>query len=79
MVARRSATGRRPAAEGCRDDLVARRFWFLQVKPLCDQIDRNKVFGGRRQVTDSSPTGWRLIADQLQQLQTIPTQFLVPD
>ena len=64
-------------AEGCRDDLVARRFWLLQVKPLCDQIDRRKVFGGRRQVADWSPIGWRLIADQLQWLQTIPTQFLV--
>ena len=79
MVARRSATGLRPVAEGCRDDLVARRFWLLQVKPLCDQIDRRKVFGGRRQVADRSPTGWRLIADQLQRLQTIPTQFLVTD
>ena len=79
VVARRSATGCRPVAEGCRDDLVARRFWLLQVKPLCDQIDRRKVFVGRRQVTDRSPTGWRLIADQLQRLQTIPTQFLVAD
>ena len=51
----------------------------LQVKPLCDQIDRRKVFGRRRQVADRSPTGWRLIADQLQRLQTIPTQFLVAD
>ena len=66
-----------PVTEGCRDDLVARRFWLLQVKPLCDQIDRRKVFAGRRQVADRSPTGWRLIADQLQRLQTIPTQFLV--
>ena len=61
MFARRSATGRRPVAEGCRDDLVARRFRLLQVKPLCDQIDCRKVFGGRRQVADRSPTGWRLI------------------
>ena len=75
MVARRSATGRRLVAEGCRDDLVARRFWLLQVKPLCDQIDRRKVLV----VADRSPTGWRLIADQLQRLQTIPTQFLVAD
>ena len=30
-------------------------------------------------VADRSPTGWRLIADQLQRLQTIPTQFLVAD
>ena len=43
---------------GCRDDLVARRFWFLQVKPLCDQIDRSKVFWW-------SPTGCRQIADWL--------------
>ena len=71
--------GRRPVAEGCRDDLVARRFWLLQVKPLCDQIDRRKVFGGRRQVADWSPTGWGLIADQLQRLQTRSTQFLVAD
>ena len=73
------ARSRRPLAEGCRDDLVARRFWLMQVKPLCDQIDRRKVFGGRRQVADRSPTGWRLIADQLQRLQTIPTQLLVAD
>ena len=79
MVARRSATGRRPVAEGCRDDLVAKRFWLLQVKPLRDQIDHRKVFGGRRQVADTTPTGWRMIADQLQRLQTIPTQFLVAD
>ena len=79
VVARRSATGRRPVGDGCRDDLVARRFWLLQVKPLCDQIDRRKVFGGRRQVADRSPTGWQLIADQLQRLQTTPTQFLVAD
>ena len=71
--------GRRPVADGCRDDLVTRRFWLLRVKPLCDQIDRRKVFGGRRQVAYKSPTGGRLIADQLQQLQTIPTQFLVTD
>ena len=79
VVARRSATGRRPVADGCRDDLVVRRFWLLQVKPLCDQIDRRKVFGGRRQVADRSPSGWQLIADQLQRLQTIPTQFSVAD
>ena len=79
VVTRTSATGRRPVAGGCRDDLVARRFWLLQVKPLCDQIDRRKVFVGRRQVADRSPTGWRLTADQLQRLQTIPTQFLVAD
>ena len=30
-------------------------------------------------VADRLPTGWRLIADQLQRLQTIPTQFLVAD
>ena len=30
-------------------------------------------------VADRSPTGWRLIADQSQRLQTIPTQFLVAD
>ena len=72
----RSATGRRPVADSCRDDLVARRFWLLQVKPFCNQIDRRKVFGGHRQVADRSPTGWRLIAEQLQ---TIPTQFLVAD
>ena len=64
---------------GCRDDLVAMRFWLLQVKLLCDQIDRRKVFGGRQQVADWSPTGGRLIADQLQRLQTIPTRFLVAD
>ena len=52
---------------------------LLQVKPLCDQIDPRTVFGGRRQVADWSPTGWRLIAYQLQRLQTIPTQFLVAD
>ena len=56
VVARRLATGRRPVTEGCRDDLVARRFWLLQVKPLCDQIDRREVFVGRRQVADWSPT-----------------------
>ena len=78
-VAKMSAIGRRPVADGCRDDLVARRFWLLQVKPLCDQIERRKVFGGRRQVANRSPTGWRLIAEQLQRLQTIPTQFLVAD
>ena len=71
--------GGRPVAEGCRDDLVARRFWLLQVKNLCDQIDRRKAFGGRRQVADWSPTGRWLIADRLQRLQTIPTQFLVAD
>ena len=62
MVARRSATGRRPVADGCRDDLVARRFWLLQVKPLCDQIDRRKVFGGRRLVADWLVTHRRLVA-----------------
>ena len=30
-------------------------------------------------VADRLPTGWRLTADQLQRLQTIPTQFLVAD
>ena len=30
-------------------------------------------------VADRSPTGWQLIADQLQRLQTIPTQYLVAD
>ena len=30
-------------------------------------------------VADRSPTGWRLIVDQLQRLQTIPTQFSVAD
>ena len=75
-VARWLQGGRRPVADGYRDDLVARRFWLLQVKPRCDQIDRRKVFGGRRQVADWSPTGWLLIADQLQ---TIPTQILVAD
>ena len=30
-------------------------------------------------VADRSPNGWRPIADQLQRLQTIPTQFLVAD
>ena len=64
---------------GCKDDLVARRFWLLQVKPLCDEIDRRKVLCGRRQVADRSPTGCRLIADQLQRLQTIPAEFLVAD
>ena len=64
---------------GCRDNLVARRFWLLQVKPLCDQIHRRTVFGGRRQVANLSPTGWRLIAYQLQRLQTIRTQFLFAD
>ena len=59
--------------------MVPRRFWLLQVKPLCDQIDRRKVFCGRRQVADRSPTDWPLIAGQLQRLQTIPTQFLVAD
>ena len=49
VVARRSATGHRPVAGGCRDDFVARRVWLLQVKPLCDQIDRRNVFVGRRQ------------------------------
>ena len=49
------------------------------MKPLCDQIDRRKVFDGRLQVADRSPTGRRLIADQLQRLQTIQTQFLVVD
>ena len=62
VVARRSATGRRPVAEGCRDDLVARRFWLLQVKPLCDQIDRRKVFGGRQQVGDRLATDRRPVA-----------------
>ena len=56
VVARRSLTGRRPDAEGCRDNLVARRFWLLQVKPLCDQIDHRKVFDGHRQVGDWSRT-----------------------
>ena len=49
-VAGRLQGGRRPVVEGCRDDLVARRFRLLQVKPLCDQIDRKKVFDGRRLV-----------------------------
>ena len=31
--------------EGCKDDLVARRFSLLQVNPLYDQIDCRKVFG----------------------------------
>ena len=74
-VAMRSATNRRPVADGCRDDLLTRRFWLLQVKPLCYKIDRKKVLV----VADRSPTGWRLIAEQLQRLQTIPTQFLVAD
>ena len=30
-------------------------------------------------IADRSPTGWQLIADQLQQLHTILTQFLVAD
>ena len=67
------------SSTGCRDDLVARRFWLLQVKPLWDQIDRRTFFGGRRQVANLSPTGWRLIVYQLQRLQTIPTQFLFAD
>ena len=46
---------------------------------LCDQIDRRKVFGGRRQVADWSLIEWLLIADQLQRLQTIPTPFSVAD
>ena len=79
VIAMRPVTGRGPVAEDCRDDLVARRFWLLQIKPLCVQIDRRKVFGGRRQVANWSLTGCQLIADQLERLQTIRTQFLVAD
>ena len=74
-MARRSATGSRPVAEGCRDNLVTRRFCLLQVKPLCDQIHRRKVFGGHRQVADWWATDRRpvvAVADNL-------TQFLVAD
>ena len=61
---------------------VAGRFWLLQVKPLCDQIDRRKVLGGRRPVAavannpdtvfsrrliaDQSPIGCRPISKKLQ-------------
>ena len=76
VVARRSATGRRPVAEGCRDDLVARRFWLLQVKPLCDQIDRRKVFGGRRQVADWLATDRRPVADNSD---TVFSRWLIAD
>ena len=43
----------------CRDDLVARRFWLLQVKPLCDQINRRKFLV----VADRLPTSRRLVGD----------------
>ena len=70
--------GRRSFAEGCRDDLVTRRFWLLQVKPLCNQIDRRKGFDDRRQVADGSPTGCRPISKMLQsfcyQKQTLKIQ-----
>ena len=68
MVARRSATGRRPVAGTI-------WFWLLQVKPFCDQIDRRKVLV----VADRLLTSRRLIVDQLQRLQTVPTHFLVTD
>ena len=45
--------------EGRKDNLVAKRFCLLQVKPLCDQIDRREVFGGRKEVRNWSATGCR--------------------
>ena len=62
--------------------VVARR-----LQGGCKEVDdcsptgcrRLQVFDGHRQVADRSPSGWRLIADQLQRLQTIPTQFVVTD
>ena len=53
-VARRSATGRRPVAEGCRDDLVARRFWFLQVADQSQPIS-NQFAISRPPVANRSP------------------------
>ena len=49
--------------EGRKDDLVAMRFRLLQVKPLCDQIDRRKMFGGRKDVGDWSATDLWLVGD----------------
>ena len=79
VVARRSATGRRPVVNGCRDDLVARRFWLLQVKPLCDQIDRRKVFGGRRQVADWLATDRRPVAAVADNPDTVFSRRLIAD
>ena len=79
MVARRSATGRRPVAEGCMDDLVAKRFWLLQVKTLCDQIDRRKVFGGRRQVADWLATDRRQVAAVADNPDTVCSRRLITD
>ena len=52
---------------------------LIPSTPKPEHYHNRKVFGGRRQVADWSPTGWWLIDDQLQRLQTIPTQFLVAD
>ena len=59
--------------------LVARRFWLLQVKPLCDQIDHIKVFGGRRQVADWSPTDRRPVAAVADNPDTVFSRRLIAD
>ena len=79
VVARRSATGHRSVADGCRDDLVARRFWLLQVKPLCDQIDCRKVGGGRRQVGDWLATDCRPVAVVVDNPDTVFSHRLIAD
>ena len=75
--------GRRPVANQLQ--MVAGTIWSQGGFGCCNwnlsatKSIVEKVFGGPRQVADRSPTGCRLIADQLQRLQTIPTQFLVAD
>ena len=58
-VAGRLQGGRRPVVEGCRDNLVARRFWLLQMKPLSATISIVERF---LMVADSLATDSRPVA-----------------
>ena len=53
------------------DDLVARIFCLLQLKPPCDQTAHREAFGGRRRGL--------LGLSRIEVVETPPVQFLVPE
>ena len=74
-VARRSPRG----CKSRKDDLVGMRFCLLQVKPLCDQINRRKVFDGRKEVGDWLANGLRPAAVVAENPRAVFSRRLVVD